>query len=400
MTLRSLQALASLVACLGLLSCNDLPSDVGSDLGPGIDSLYAMSSIDSTTLLASVETIEVQRPLFNSPFVFLGKTPDTEARAFVEFINYPSLGAPADWDVLSSELLLYPVEYRYGDTTNTSFGFDVLELTKVWAPNSTWDSIWTASDATTYYSPSSPKVSSFRGTIATTDSVITLPFDPTTTKSWLVRGADSTLRDELFGLVILPTVTSHIRLFRNVQAGRQIMRLRVVTKHRDSTAADTTLLESAVACFVKSPKASAGSLITQGAVQHRIAVDVSAAPIPRNAVILDASLTLTANPSESVNGSLGIDDVMRLTHLPPGASSVITYQARRDDASQQYVFRNLAGSVQAILRSGDSTSRMIVLPDDFREISRANRTAFHPMTSAAAVRPRLTVVYAIPRLNP
>jgi hypothetical protein len=399
-TLRSLYAIATMVIGLGLLSCNDSPNDIGSELGPGIDSLYAMSSIDSVTLLSSVESIEVQRPLFNSPFFFLGKSADAEARAFIEFINYPSLGNPSDWDVLSSDLLLHPFEYRYGDTANTTFGFDVHELTRLWDPAVTWDSIWNSADGSSYYSPASEKVGTFRGQITSTDTLIPLPFNTTATKQWLIKGADSTLRDNLFGLVILPTVTSHVRLFRNSQLNRQVMRLRVITKHKDSTEPDTTLLESAVACFVRTPKAAQGTLITQGAVQHRVAVDVSVAALPKSAVILDAALTLTANPSASINGSLGIDDVLRLTHLPPGASTAVVYQARRDDASHQYVFRNLAGSLQAIMRSGDTTGRLIIQPDDFREVWRMNRTAFHSMSAAANLRPRLTVVYAIPRLHP
>jgi hypothetical protein len=399
-TLRSLQVLASLVACLCLLSCNESPSEVGSDLSPGIDSLFTLSSIDVPSLIASTETVEAQRPIFNSTFFFLGKSAQAEARSFIEFINYPSLGNSSDWSVLSSELLLHPLDYRFGDSTNTSFGFDVHELDRLWDPSITWDSVWNAADVSTYYSPASPKICSFRGQITNTDTVVALPFDVAFTKQMLIRGADSTLRGQLFGLVVLPTVSSHVRLFRNLQTGNQIMRLRVVIQHRDSSEPDTTLLESAVACFVKTPKAAAGTLFTQGAAQHRLAVDLSVAAIPRNAVILDATLQLTANSAASLSGSLGPDDVLRATFLPPGASAAVIYQARKDDASQQFNFRNLAGSLQAILRSGDSVGRFLVIPDDFREQFRVNLTGFHPIDAPIQLRPRLSVVYAIPRLNP
>jgi len=383
-----------------LSSCNESPTDLGANLGPGVDSLYALSSIDSTSLLTKVSTVKRQLPFFNSTFFFLGRAEGAEARAFIEFINYPKLGDPNAWEVVSSDLLLTPAEYRFGDTANTTFAFDAFELERLWAPTITWDSIWNASDMSTFYSPSSKRVSSFSGSITPQDSIVSVPFDVASTKDWLIRGIDSTLRQSLFGVVIVPTATSHVRLFRNSEGSKQILRLRVVTKHRDSAEPDTTLLESAVACFVNTPEPSPNTLVAQGATQLRVACDVSVASIPRNAVILDAALTLTVEPSASVDGSFGPDDVLRVGIVPPGGTTPTIYQARRDGVTDQYIFRNIAGSLQAVLRSADSTTRIEVYPDDFREFWRINRTAFHGLSADPDKRPRLTLVYTIPRLHP
>jgi hypothetical protein len=398
--LRTVPACLFVVLWTFLTACNDKATDLGADLVPGTDSLYVVSSVDSTQLLDSVLTI-VERPrLFNNTFFLFGKTETDDARLFIEFVNYPNLGRAEDYNVISSELLMYPEVYKYGDTTDNTVAFSVHELTRLWTPSSTWDTVYSASGQTDYYNPSSTPVASFTKTLTTQDTVVPVPFDLAATKKYLTLGADSTLRKELFGLVMLPTAGRQIRLFRNSRSAQQLMKLRVITKHKDSTANDTTLIESVILNLVHSPTASADIPTTQGAQGHRIAFDVNLSSIPSNAIILDATFSLAYRKDDSQVGNLGIDEVLRATIVPEGSPITYDYRAFIDAQSQRYDLRNLAAPMQLVLRLPQKRGRVRIYPDDFREFWRMNRQVYHPMSAEASLRPKLTIVYTVPTVLP
>lgn len=400
MTLRTVPACLIVVLWTVLTACNDKATDLGNGLVPGTDSLYVVSSVDSSQILDSVVTILERPRLFNNTFFLFGKTDVDDARVFIEFVAYPNLGKPDDYEVLASDLLMIPDAYKFGDTTDNTLAFTVHELTRLWTPTSTWDTIYSPTGQTDYYNPASTPIATFNKPLTTQDTVVSVPFDLAATKRYLTWGVDSALKKQLFGLVLLPTSGKQIRLFRNSRSARQVMKLRVITKHKDSTANDTSLVESVILNLVHSPTAAANVPTTQGAQGHKIAFDVNLSSIPSNAIILDATLSLNYVKDASRVGNLGVDEVLRASIVPEGSPITYEYRSFVDASTQRYDLRNLAAPLQLLLRQANKRGRVRIAPDDFREFWRMNRQVYHPLSADPSLRPKLTIVYTVPNVLP
>lgn len=395
--LRSLRAVLSVVCLVGFLTaCNDKPTDIAIDLTPGTDTLYASSSLDSGILLTATAT-STRLPILNSTYVLFGKTTDSEARMFIEFTNYPTLGAAADFEVIESHLQMIPLAYRFGDTISRDLGIVAYDLKRLWPLNATWDTVWAADGSTTYYATTDTPVSTFTHTFTTTDSIVNVPFAVDATKRWLTLGADSTTRKDLFGIVLLPTATGSIGLYRNLNGSAQTMRLRVVYKHKDSTTNDTTYLTSAVASFVDTPLPAADELLTQGARIHNTTFSIDLSRLPRNAMILGAKFNATADKANSKPGTFGIDEVLALVYTPTDGTTPVNYYARVDGVTNNYLFLDITYAIQAMLREG-SKGTLVLRPTDSYEFWQMNRIRFHNMQADSTVRPRLSIIYTVPAL--
>lgn len=395
--LRPLRAVLSVVCLVGFITaCNDKPTDIAIDLTPGTDTLYATSSQDTGIVLTATTTSQ-RLPILNSSYVLFGKTTDSEARMFIEFTNYPIIGAAADFEVIESHLQMIPHGYRFGDTNSRDLGIVAYDLKRLWPLNATWDTVWAPDGTTSYYSTTDPPVSTFTQTLTATDSIVNVPFTVDATKRWLTLGADSITRKDLFGIVLLPTATGSIGLYRNLNGAAQTMRLRVVYKHKDSTTNDTTYLLSAVATFVDTPLPAAGELLTQGARIHSTAFSFDLTRLPRNAMVLGAKFTATADKANSLPGTFGIDEVLALTYTPTDGSTAVDYYARIDGVTNNYLFVDLTYAIQAMLREG-SKGTLVLRPTDNYEFWQMNRIRIHTMQADSALRPRLSIIYTVPAL--
>lgn len=392
--LRTLPTLAFLAVVLTITACNDAATDLGADLVPGTDSLFAASSLEQP-LLDSVFTSLDRQPSFNGTFVLFGRTSDSEARMFVEFINYPTFGSADSFTVVQADLMMYPQPYIYGDTASRTIGITGYELKKLWAPSVTWDSVWAADGSSSYYSTTQQPICSFTKDLASTDSVVAVQLDPIAAKSWLVKGADSAARSELFGLVFLPTAGSSIRQFRAFNSSSSVMRLRVATRKLGRDTIDTTFIEAAVAGFLNTPSPAPSALVVQGAQVYRSQFDVDLSAIPPQAVIMNATLRVTLDTTASSGGNGVIDELLRLTYTPAGSSSPLGITVRGDDSTKTFRFGNLASLVQDMMRNGRKGT-LRVGPDGGNELWRMNRLQLFPMSADSTRRPRFNVIYTVP----
>ena len=394
--LRLVGAVLCVMCLVGILTaCNDKPTDISIDLTPGTDTLYASSSLDTSIALIATTTSK-RLPILNSTYSLFGKTTDSEARLFIEFINYPKIGAASDYEVIESDLQMFPQTYRYGDTNNRTVGIVAYNLKREWSLNATWDSIWAPDGSTTYYSTSDSTVCTQTILLTATDSIVDVPFSVDATKRWMTLGADSTTTSQLFGVVLLPTETGSITLFRNLNGAAQTMRLRVVYKHKDSTTNDTTYLTSAVASFVDTPLPATDELLTQGARIHSTTFSVDLTRLPRNTMILGAKFTATADKTNSVLGTSGIDEILSLIFTPTDGSSAVEYSTRVDD-SGKYLFVDLTYALQTMLREGGKGT-LVLGPIDVYEMWRMNRIRIHNVQADSTVRPRLSIIYTVPAI--
>jgi hypothetical protein len=200
----------TLVVMFGIVSvflsgCNDLPTDIGTELVPGTDTLYATSLLNDT-LLTGITPVTERLPNYNGTYSLFGKTNDSEARMFFELTTYPTLGNSTDWEVTSSEMVFLPQAYIFGDTTSTTLAVTAYELKQVWSANATWDSIWASDGSTSYYNTADQPVCTFTKDLTSTDTIVYVPFSTSATKRWIELGSDSSTKDQVFGLVD-PTVS-------------------------------------------------------------------------------------------------------------------------------------------------------------------------------------------------
>ena len=391
---RHASSLLAAVLCIVLAGCNDLPTVVGTDVVPGTDTLYASSSLERPFLVSDSSVVR-RAPFVNGAFFLFGNTATDQARVFVEFINYPDLGDGSNYDLVSADLMMIPQEYRFGDTTDKSLALTAYELKKSWSANATWDSIWNESGASEYYATTDRPMAQFSTTITTgTDTAVYVPLDTARIKQWLVKGRDSVLSKEIYGMVLLSTSTSSIRQYRNLEGVRQRMQMRVVRRLRDTASTrDTTFIECVVANFISTAQPAAGEVVVQGGHVRQARITCSLDSIPANAIILGGTLRIAVNMERSRTGSYGRDELLNLNYVPP-IGPVINLESR-GSANGEFVFENLGPFLQ-LLRKNGGRGDLFIQPTGVYESWRMNRLHLYTLADDAFKRPRLTVAYTIP----
>jgi hypothetical protein len=387
----------TLVVMFGIVSvflsgCNDLPTDIGTELVPGTDTLYATSLLNDT-LLTGITPVTERLPNYNGTYSLFGKTNDSEARMFFELTTYPTLGNSTDWEVTSSEMVFLPQAYIFGDTTSTTLAVTAYELKQVWSANATWDSIWASDGSTSYYNTADQPVCTFTKDLTSTDTIVYVPFSTSATKRWIELGSDSSTKDQVFGLVLLPTGGASIRQYRNLNGNTQVMQLRVGIKHKDSTEIDTLMLTAVTSTFVNSPEAAETDVIIQGARIHNTSFDVDITMFEEFAIMLGASFTITVDRSNSTVGTLGLDELLDLVYT--STSGGLTRMSARVDADGNYNWISIVPILQQIRMDGGKGT-MRLQPSDANRLWRMNRLRFYDASAEETKRPRMKIVYSIP----
>lgn len=390
--------LALLCCALLLAACNDKATGIGSEIIPGTDTLFpATSSVDS--LITSAITTQKRESMFNNTYALLGKTADSDARMFVEFINWPTFFRDtAPVRVISTEMIMVPAPYVYGDTVDKRLTFSIYELQQTWGPSVTWDSIWNADGSSAYYSTAQPTIGTFDRSITMADSAgFTTLLDTALIHRWLVLASDTATRTQIKGMVLHPTAGNTIQQIRALDSKNiPLTILRLVYQHRDSATPDTINVQSTVACFVNTPIPATGALVVQGAYIHQSQLVINLASLRPSALIMSAALRLSLDDASTIVGNTGITEVLRLnyTTFQGGAQN---YFARYDSTEKHYLFVNLAPALQDMARH-QVKGTFVIRPDGVDEFWRMTRVSFKPWSSDTATRPRLSVIYSIPKV--
>jgi len=390
--------LALLCCALLLAACNDKATGIGSEIIPGSDTLFtATSSLDS--LITSATTTQQRVSIFNNTYALLGKTADSDARMFVEFIGWPTFFQDtAPVKVLSAEMRIVPATYVYGDTIDKRLTYSIYELQQTWAPTATWDTIWNAAGSSTYYSTSQPTIGTFDRSITSADSSgFYTQLDTALIHRWLVLASDTATRTQIKGMVLHPTSGTTIQQIRALDSKNvPLTTLRLVYQHRDSTTPDTINVQSAVACFVNTPIPAPEGIVVQGAHIQQASLKISLASLRPSALIMNAALRLTLDQASSVLGNSGVTEVLRLNYSTFQGGSQ-SYFARYDSTQGQYLFVNLAPALQDMARHSVAGT-FTIRPDGVDEFWRMTRVAIKPWSADTSSRPRLSVIYSVPKV--
>lgn len=380
------------ICCATLYGCNDKPTDIGSNLVPGTDTIFVSSTLQQD-LLTGFATVSVREPIFNSAFILYGKADDSEGRLFVEFVGLPDLGNLDSVEIISAELIFHPQAYRYGDTNDRTLSIQAYELQKVWSAQATWDSIWAEDGSTDYYSEAQPRVIDFNYQVTDLDTTVGVPIDTSAIRRWLTIANDSTSMEEIFGMVFLPSTGSSVNQYRNLESNTQVMKLRLITQVIGDTTVDTNEVGSAVGCFVNTPDPAESELLMQGARVHSVGFEVRIDSLPDFAIIVGAKLRIDVDENSSTIGTLGMDELINVSYTAnDGSLLTITTRGTPDGI---FEFSNIAPLLTQIRLDGGVGSLNIGLTDIY-EIWRMNRLKVHGLEDPLNVRPYLDIVYIVP----
>ncbi|MEN3026748.1 MAG: hypothetical protein ABDH31_03440 [Chlorobiota bacterium] len=354
-----------------LFSCNEPPSPVGAEFLPDTAELKTLSSAD-TLLIAAAFTERVQQPIFNIGTLFVGRFQDMEARTLLRFTDIPdSLPYVTAADILQATVVLTPERYALGDTSAgaTHLSFRIAKVLRLWSPKSTWDSLFAAGDAGTI-DPS--ELGRWEGNIPLRDTAEPVRVELNEAgrqlvAEWLRFQADSTLRQQIYGIALLPTLaTTAIRAFATQAVGRlerPAPQLQVVYRRRDNVIDTLRLAAGYAGSFISPPQADTTRLLVlQPGVQYAPRLHIRLDALPATAAIHRAELRLWTDTTAYWTSNYGRLRTLTLTPTDSGVPSWIGATATYDATSSSFISKSLAPILEYWLRRGRQGTLSISLP--------------------------------------
>jgi hypothetical protein len=379
-------------ACVLGIACNEAPTDIGTGLIPGTDTLYMVSS-DSVPLLINAQVFSNREPLVNNALVLLGKSGSSDAQLLLQVTSFPNVGSQTSFRVDTAYLELVGGAYAFGDTSSKQLSLVGYEIQQPYSALVTWDSIYDVQGNSRFYTTASPVVQQ-QIMIPAVDSTTTLTVDKDMIQRWLARNSDSATRNQVFGMILLAPNATRIQQFRNLSGSSQRLRLRAVIQHNDSTSLDTLLLESVVASIVQTPEPEPTEIITQGARPIATSFTVHLDSLPANALIINAVLTVHMDPEKSILGNLGADEVLQV-RFTNTANKNFSLRTLRENNT--VTFSNIGPILQEVVKDGKRGT--LVLEPDLQNgdrLFKMNRMYYAPFGSPLA--PKLSIVYTVPSM--
>ena len=297
MAYRKLLIIIAGISSLIFFSCKDNPTDVG--FGLLKNNLVNVKSLDSSTdsLKQTSSYFQKTIPLGNGTKLLLGNYKNVQGSVL---LNYYFLFLPdsirsgyldKSVTIQSASVALYPV-ITYGDSL-ASFDFTVHQI------NSSWGT-------TTFDADSLPSLSYNAGDISSnriiTDSVATFTLDKSLVDSWLSAYIDSNYT-ALNGIYITPTAnTKKIIGFQSFSSlTGAYSELRVVFSKAGVYSDTISFVPVQDISVIKGtlPQIKSTEIAVQGGLTLNSKLWFDASKIPANAVINQATLTLTVDTLNS-----------------------------------------------------------------------------------------------------
>ena len=388
-----------------LSSCNDQPSEVGTDLWIDTVTLHSISTTD-TTLFSSTINDTKRFGLFRLGGLLLGKYEGITAITFVRFTNIPdTLNYVTENDIVECTLELTPQRYSYGDTNSNRLDFSVRRINNLWFNQTTWDSIVDPTKQPFY---TSQQFGSFSGTSTAQDTLpLKVTIDKFIASEFFRLQSDTNLRITNYGLALVPNGnTNVIRRFstKSLSSADQskYVFLRVVFRNqRKNNALDTVLIESGVdATMVNDATPNSNqNLVIQGSLMKRAKIEFDLTMIPKDAFIHYAQLSFVRNEAESKGGTNGIDEFIGLSYYdnPDNASITPTrlFLAERTANTQTYTFKSIVSLVEQWLRYSNGKGVAYLEPEGTSKLLEIDKVSFYGIsTPDSTKRPSLKIIYS------
>lgn len=392
---------ALLVFASLLNSCNEEPTNLGFSLIKDTVAIVAESGKDSI-YITSAEPYLFNPETFNPGAVLIGKYGDYKSSSMVRFANIPdTLADLSESDIQSAELIVYPLNYAYGDFKGTNLlSFKVKPVIKYWDNKLATDQFY--ADNSMF---DNKVVAQWSGSIKLSDSTIdpiTMQLDKGLVIDWLKKTAGK--KDTIWGIAFLPDDNSTVinRFAAQGYGAVDYARIKVVCSTAPGVV-DTIYFTSGIDKFFLMGKAPANNKITvEGGRQIRSRLNFDISSIPSLAGIHRAEIELTLDSENSYFGSAVQDSVLRIDYFENAedekqASPLFYFFMKRESAnSNKYIAKSLAPVFSQMLVTGRKGSIVFRFNESISEANSANRIVFHgPDDPDASKRPKLRLIYSL-----
>ena len=373
--------------------CNEQSPVAGSVLSN--DTIYVnVISSDSLPLIPSADALNSKPTASYTSSLMLGSAQGYQSTILVRFAGIPDSLQTAE--ILSSEIILQPGRYIFGDSTINKLSFEIVELQKLWAPDATIDTLQQSG----FLGVNS--IGNFDGIIPLKDTMdaVKVAINNQVVSNWFKLKAQTKTDSLIYGIALKPNASSTvIRAFlRNTIStpNNPPIYLRVQLKKAGSQTIDTLTLSSAYdACFVKTPTPEKGSITTNCASGDYTGLNFSLKGLPTGIAIHGAYLTLTLNDAKCLTGNQYRDTIITAQFTDSIAGNILReYYGFSGTGKSTFEFSVLNSMVESILKRGtDGTLK--IFPYVSRDRARVDRLVFHgPNDPDPAKRPRLKVIYS------
>ena len=379
----------SIILILGLYSCDDAPTSLGTSLLPNQDLIDAFK--DSSYAVESKFYGSDTLALSSASRVFLGVNGNIESTMLMKFYMYfPDSIKNAilgDSLVLKSAVMEMEPVYTFGESTN-DFDFSVHKIT------STWNSLDFSKSDFEKLDYNTDDVSSNHNI---QDSLITFDIDTTLVNKWLVSYANSNQVDENHGIYFkYSSGTNKIIGFPAISSRYDSVLTRLVMVVKVGVTTDTlTIKVTSDAHVVNSieaqmPVQTSETIFVQGGIPIRSDLKIDVSSIPKHAIINKATLKLFVDEDKSqigtdsskFIGALILDD-FESSEISTSFSGIIL----------KYDSLSYSGEITQFVQEWVANTNNGMKLYLFDEVETVNKIAIYGAKADIKLRPYLEIIY-------
>ena len=301
--------------------------------------------------------------------------------------------------VVSARLSLRAATF-FGDSSG-SFGFTVHRIERNWGQTTTtWDSVQSG-----FYDPSVLR-GEYHGGVGSDTEMVYVELDTVMAREWLRSVPPGETVNTKYGFILIPTPGSTVvRGFHSFDADTAKDRpsLRIISVNNAQTVRDTMTFILGIDTFtgnVDGLESRTDLLSAQAGVVYRNILNFDVSFMSKGTLISKAELLLERDPLTSrLNRFSGDSAIAVHTVIEKGVldgfEALSTQGLRKAGTADTYV-ADARRAVQAWV--GSANYGLLIRVDGEREFQTFDLLTFHsPTASSAALRPRLKILYSVPK---
>jgi hypothetical protein len=213
--LKNLSLPALLVVFAGILiinsGCNDKPTDLGYSIVCDTVAVKTLSS-KNTAIIKSLYSYPYHDTLFHFGTILVGSYKNYKAFSFLRFKDIPdTLDYLTESGIVSAKLTLYPNRYTFGDSLHNRLAFNIFKVIRLWTNHVSNDSVSSPTGLSNYVD-TTKILGSYSGIISLIGETpyIEVDIDKSLMVEWFKMQKDTTLRQQIWGIALLPDANSSV----------------------------------------------------------------------------------------------------------------------------------------------------------------------------------------------
>ena len=355
-------------------------------------------AVRETTITATdAQTFRKYVPM-NGRYNLVGQGDGYTAYTAIAF--YSNLFPARDTVTVESARLSLRAATFYGDSS-ASFGFTVHRIERSWSQGTTtWDSVQSG-----FYDPSVLR-GEYNGGVGSDTEMVYVELDTVMAREWLRSIPEGQTVNTKYGIMLIPTAgTGVVRGFHSFETDstNSVPSLRIISVNATQTVRDTMTFSLGIDTFagnVDGLESRTDLISLQAGVVYRSVINFDASFLTKGTLINKAELLLDRDPLTSRlnrfsgDSSIAIHTMIEQGYL--GGSEAVSAQGLRKVGTADTYVADARRTVQAW--AGSTNYGLLLRIYGEREFQTFDLVTFHsPSSSSAALRPRLKIIYSVPK---